>query len=81
MLLQQLDIYMPKQKKIIKVKVEINEVENKTKILMKTHQNNSEKEHNGLSFPDFKTQHKGRGSATTGAMTPPESKSKATKAG
>lgn len=61
--------------------MEINEVENKTKILMKTHQNNSEKEHNGLSFPDFKTQHKGRGSATTGAMTPPESKSKATKAG
>lgn len=48
---------------------------------MKTHQNNSGKEHNGLSFPDFKTQHKDQGSATTGAMTPKESKSKATKAG
>lgn len=45
---------------------------------MKTHQNNSEKEHNRLSFPDSKTQHKGRSSATTGAMTPKESKSKAT---
>ena len=45
---------------------------------MKTHQNNSEKEHHGLSFPDFKTQHKGLSSANTGAMTPKESKSKAT---